>query len=92
MTDPKPISSPEHKASSASFRSAQPLWLSLALGITTAPVLLGLVLADRAGKWLGSLSWEDPGWWLGERLPNLDSAPLQAHEQQRKNSAPVENP
>lgn len=92
MTDPKPISPPEQKAASASFRSPQPLWLSLALGLTTAPVLLGLVLADWAGKWLGSLSWEDPGWWLGERLPNLDSAPLQAHEQQRKNSAPVENP
>ncbi|HIK19859.1 MAG TPA: hypothetical protein IGR15_02070 [Synechococcus sp. M44_DOE_062] len=92
MTDPKPISPPAQKASSASSRSSQPLWLSLALGITTAPVLLALVLADRAEKWLGSLSWEDPGWWLGERLPNLDSAPQQAYGQQRKNSAPLENP
>ncbi|MFS8854875.1 hypothetical protein NW851_10500 [Synechococcus sp. H55.7] len=83
MTSPKPASSPP--------QNSPPLWLSLALGLTTAPVLLGLVLADRAGKWLGSLSWEDPGWWLGERLPNLDRATLQAHEQQRKNSAPVEN-
>ncbi|MFS8970831.1 hypothetical protein [Synechococcus sp. 'PEA 65AY6A-5F PE A'] len=92
MTDPKPASSPGQSAASATSPTFPPLWLSLALGITTAPVLLGLVLADRAGKWLGSLNWEDPGWWLGERLPNLDSAALCAQQQERKDSGPAENP
>jgi len=48
-----------------------------------------LVLADRAGKWLGSLNWEDPGWWLGERLPNLDSASLGCQAQEHPDSEPV---
>lgn len=53
------------------------VWINLALSLSTAPVLLGLVLADQARTWLGSLAWEDPGWWLGEKLPNLDGAALQ---------------
>jgi hypothetical protein len=89
MTDPKPASSPGQNAASATSPTFPPLWLSLALGITTAPVLLGLVLADRAGKWLGSLNWEDPGWWLGERLPNLDSASLGFQAQEHYDSEPV---
>ncbi len=82
MTDPQ--------AASPTAKSSQPVWISLALGFTTAPLLLGLILADRAGKWLGSLTWEDPGWWLGDRLPNLDSSTLQAR--QSKSSTPVEGP
>ena len=89
MTDPKPASSPGQSAASATSPTFPPLWLSLALGIATAPVLLGLVLADRAGKWLGSLNWEDPGWWLGERLPNLDSASLGCQAQEHPDSEPV---
>lgn len=84
MTDPQ--------AASSTPKSSQPAWMGLALGFTTAPLLLGLVLADRAGKWLGSLTWEDPGWWLGDRLPNLDSTTLRARQQQNKNSPPGENP
>ncbi|MEN9224116.1 MAG: hypothetical protein Q6M54_01450 [Thermostichus sp. DRC_bins_24] len=82
----------EPKGTFPAPKSAQPAWISLALSLTTAPLLLGLVLADRAGKWLGSLTWEDPGWWLGERLPNLDPTTLRARQQQRKNSASAEGP
>ncbi|MFS8907338.1 hypothetical protein [Synechococcus sp. OH2] len=92
MVDLKPASSPAQNTSSATSQASPPLWLSLALGITTAPVLLGLILADRAAKWLGSLSWEDPGWWLGERLPNLDSAALRAQQQEHQDSGPAEHP
>ncbi|MEN9230462.1 MAG: hypothetical protein Q6L68_06110 [Thermostichus sp. DG02_5_bins_236] len=79
------------KDSQAASQSPSAAWIKLALGLTTAPVLLSLVLADQARKWLGSLTWEDPGWWLGDRLPNLDKATLQArlHPQgPNDNSAP----
>ncbi|MFS8866703.1 hypothetical protein [Synechococcus sp. H65.1] len=88
MMDLKPASSPAQNTSSAASQTFPPLWLSLALGISTAPVLLGLVLADRAAKWLGSLSWEDPSWWLGERLPNLDSTALRGQLQEHPDSGP----
>lgn len=80
------------QAPKATSQSPTAGWIHLALGLTTAPVLLGLVLADQAGKWLGSLTWEDPGWWLGERLPNLDSTTLQARQQQSQNSTPLNPP
>lgn len=59
-----------------------PAWLDLSLGILTAPVLVGLVVADRAGRWLRELSFEDQLLWVEERLPVLD--PQQLTERERR--------
>ncbi|MCJ2541644.1 hypothetical protein [Thermostichus vulcanus] len=87
MQDRQDIQKDSKKAASQ-FPSA--LGIDLALSLITVPILLGLVVADQARKWLGSLTWEDPGWWLGERLPNLDNTTLQARQQQRQNPAPLD--
>ncbi|NJL98818.1 MAG: hypothetical protein HC924_08410 [Synechococcaceae cyanobacterium SM2_3_2] len=48
-----------------------PPWLDLTLGILTAPVLLGLVVADRAGRWLRDLDTNEQSLWMEQRLPPL---------------------
>ncbi len=69
-----------------------PTSLDLALSLVTIPLVVGLVVAEQARKWLGSLTWEDPGWWLGERLPNLDAATLQARLSPQEPPPPAPSP
>ncbi len=67
-----------------------PPWLDLTLGILTAPVLVGLVAADRAGRWLRDLSTNEQSLWMEQRLPSLTAEQVaQRHQDQASDAQPM---
>lgn len=56
-------------------------WLEITLGVATAPLMLGLMAAQSAGKWLQDLKLSDQGWWSEQRLPPLDAQALRERQQ-----------
>jgi hypothetical protein len=67
-------------------------WLDLSLGILTAPVLVGLVMADQASRWLRDLSLDEQAFWLDERLPPLNPQQLAQRHPQTLPPDPIEDP
>ncbi|MGF1576094.1 MAG: hypothetical protein ACFCU9_09155 [Cyanophyceae cyanobacterium] len=66
-----------------------PPWLDVTLGILTAPVLVGLVVADRAGRWLRDLDSNEQSLWMEQRLPPLNADQVaQRHQDQAPDSVP----
>ena len=66
-----------------SSSKGSPPWLDLTLGILTAPVLVGLVVADRAGRWLRDLNVNEQSLWMEQRLPPLNADQVaQRHQDQ----------
>lgn len=55
-------------------------WLQITLGMTTAPVMLGIMAAQSVGKWLQDLKMAEQGWWSEQRLPPLDPQMLQERQ------------
>lgn len=64
-------------------------WLDVTLGILTAPVLVGLVVADRVGHWLRDLNVNEQSLWMEQRLPPLNADQVaQRHQDQAPDSVP----
>ncbi len=58
--------------------------LGMTLGIITAPVLVGLVVAQAGERWLRDLTFGEPSWWLDQHLPPLDEAALTERDRQQQ--------
>lgn len=75
-------SSPSAARPAISPGPTQDHWgLEVLLGVATAPVLVGLIMAQSAGQWLQALKLSEQVWGSEHRLPPLDPQALRERQE-----------